>query len=475
MIQVIADNITSLDNQRTALIAEMEAIPERALTAGRTITDNEQRTFDNLTDEVKAIDAQRADATARIEELRTLKARQEQSTRRAPIPASFGARTSEVRARAYDMLARTNVNLPTSWRDAAVDAIANDPTDNIARTAAVTADPHYLRAFFKLAGDPVRGHMDFSPAEHEAFTAVREYQRALKAQEARAMSVAGTGSVMVPFILDPALIITGAGSINPMRSVATVRQVAANNWHGVTAGQISASWDAEATAVSDDTPTLAQPTIPVRHGRAFIPVSFEAFDDIANLAQEVAMLFADAKDNLESTGFTTSNGSSNTPIGVSYAVGAVTASRVSPAVGGTLALADVYTLQEALPARHSARASWQGSIKAINKIRQLTMAVNSGNSVWTDMSAGEPAMLLGRSFRENSAMSASLTTGQDILLYGNLAKYLIADHVGGTTVELLPNLFDTTTGRPTSQRGWLMWWRVGADVTDVDALRQMRL
>jgi predicted phage gp36 major capsid-like protein len=72
-------------------------------------------------------------------------------------------------------------------------------------------------------------------------------------------------------------------------------------------------------------------------------------------------------------------------------------------------------------------------------------------------------------------MSSTLTTGQDVLWYGDLSQYVIADHVGASTIEFIPNLLDQATGRPSSQRGFLLWWRTGANMTDVDAARQLRL
>ena len=103
------------------------------------------------------------------------------------------------------------------------------------------------------------------------------------------------------------------------------------------------------------------------------------------------------------------------------------------------------------------------------------MAQNSANSVWTDSAQAEGANFLGRGYEEFSAMSASITTGQDVLLYGNFEKYYITDVVGSPTLEYMPNLFDTATGRPTSQRGFMLWWREGGDVVDSDAFRILRL
>jgi predicted phage gp36 major capsid-like protein len=38
-------------------------------------------------------------------------------------------------------------------------------------------------------------------------------------------------------------------------------------------------------------------------------------------------------------------------------------------------------------------------------------------------------------------------------------------------VEFVPMLFDVTNNRPTGQRGWFAWARVGADVVDPTAFQ----
>jgi HK97 family phage major capsid protein len=268
--------------------------------------------------------------------------------------------TSAVRGQALRNV-ETRSGLPDSWVNAAFEAVEHDETDLIAQRAAVTADPAYLRAFGKWIRSPQDGWMEWTNDERTAWGRVQTFTRAMS------VGTNSAGGYAVPFTLDPSIIITGAGSINPIRNLARVVQTPTDAWHGVTANQVSASWDAEATAVSDDTPTLTQPAIPVYLGRAFIPVSFEAYQDISNLVSKVGKLFADAKDNLEATAFVTGEGSAK-PTGIAYAVGAVTASRVSATTAGTLGLADVYATQNAINPRHSRMAKWIANLTVLNKI-----------------------------------------------------------------------------------------------------------
>ena len=45
----------------------------------------------------------------------------------------------------------------------------------------------------------------------------------------------------------------------------------------------------------------------------------------------------------------------------------------------------------------------------------------------------------------------------------------------GVSLEYVPHVMDTSTGRPTGQRGFQAWWRTGADVANVNAFRVLKL
>ena len=469
-LNAVRDQIASSRIERDALLAGMEEITRQAKHSGRpNLTPAEDADFDKGQKAVTLLDASLVELDAREAMLVDVVERRELA-KGAPIHRPSGARhyTDDDRGIALRHLER-ETRVPDWVRSAAVDVIEGRDAQALAPAAAILADPDYTSAFLKLVRDPVRGHMEFTDRERVAFTKAAELQRA-----GMTSGTSATGGYLVPFVLDPNVILTGTGSINPVRKLATVKRVPAGNWHGATAAQVTAAWTAEGAVSPDNTPTIIQPSIPSWMGRAFIGASFEAFQDIADLANDVVTLFADAKDNLEAIAHMTSAGSAS-PKGVAYAVGAVAGSRVAPAVGGALALADAFTVQNALPPRHSKRASWTSSITPINKLRQLAMAQNSANSIWTDMANGDPPNFLGRGFEEASAMSGSITTGQDVLLYGDFAKYVVTDVIGGTALEFIPNLFDVATGRPTAQRGYHLWWRTGGDVVDADAFRILRL
>lgn len=338
-------------------------------------------------------------------------------------------------------------------RAAATDILEafDDQDSTIARMALATSSPEYLRAWAKMATN--RGHL-VTPVEQGALE--------------RAMSLTDTaGGYLVPFQLDPTVIITANGSLNQIRQAA--RQVVATGdvWNGVSAGSVSWSWDAEAAQVSDDTPTFAQPSVPVYKAAGFVPISIEALADEANVTQEVGKLLAFGRDELEATAFITGSGSGQ-PTGLITAL-AGGSSEVAAAADDTFGAVDVYTLDDSLPARYRSNASWLAHRKVYNAVRKFD--TQGGAQLWERIGAGMPGELLGRRALEAEAMDGvwggSGASESLILVYGDFSNYVIADRIG-MTVEFIPHLFRQTTagsgfGQPTGQRGWYAYYRVGAD------------
>ena len=52
------------------------------------------------------------------------------------------------------------------------------------------------------------------------------------------------------------------------------------------------------------------------------------------------------------------------------------------------------------------------------------------------------------------------TSTQGYAVVGDFSNYLIARR-SGMSVELVPQLFDVTNNRPTGQRGWFAYARIG--------------
>lgn len=322
----------------------------------------------------------------------------------------------------------------------------------LSRQLLASSSPDYLRAFNKLAQG--KGH-SLSPAEQ------------------RAMSLTDTsGGYLVPFQLDPTVIITSDGSFNEVRNISRKVVATGDVWHGVSSGEVSWSFDSEASQVSDDSTTFAQPTINIYTARGFVPISREALMDEQNVAQEVGRLLAMGKDTLEATQFATGSGSA--PQGIVTALVASSPSVVvSATTNNSFVAADVYKLDEELPARYRFRASWLANRAIYNDIRQFD--TSGGGALWERLSADVPPTLLGKRAYEAEAMDGALATGDDYcLIFGDFDNFVIADRIG-TTVDFIPHLFHTDNNRPSGQSGWYAFYRVGSDSVNDGAFRILKV
>lgn len=330
-----------------------------------------------------------------------------------------------------------------------------------ARLAVTTGSDEYREAFL----DYMTGKQSFD---------ARLLERANTEYRAFTAGTGATGGYMVPLYMDPSFGITGAGAWNPIRDVANVKQISTLTYNGSNVAQGVAELLGENAAFADKAPAVAQIQIPTYKIGAYIPASFEAFEDIDRLGQDMGEWFADAKNNYEAVQFATGSGSA--PHGVVTDVTAITASRVTPTTGGTFVVADLYKLHAALPARYRHgvdSTAWMMSVNIIDTVRQFATS-NNYHAFLTDLTNGQPPRLLGDQLIESSTMSTSVTTGQNIALYGDFRQFLIIDRVG-MSVEFIANVFDQASGRPSGTRAWLMHWRVGSGVADANAFRVLLL
>lgn len=350
-------------------------------------------------------------------------------------------------------------------------ALIEDDTDDssdIARWAAATANPAYMRAWRSLFVDAERGHLAWSPQERQAFNEVQSLSRSMN------IGTPASGGYMVPFALDPAIILTNDGTLSPLRDISSHATIASDKWHGITSAGVTTEWKAEAAEVADATPTdLAQPTIPVHMADAYVKYTFEAEQDINSLVDQLRTVMLDAKANAEGAAFTTGSGTGR-PKGVITAVAADSGSIVAPTTAEAFAAADLYKVAAALAPRHQGNASWLTNYVLEYTIRQFATGDGANHAFWADLGDGTPARLLGKPYRGCSDMdgvySAAATAAHNYLvLFGDFRKYMIVDRIG-TTMETVPHVLGDN-GRPTGERGLLMYWRVGADCLDTNAFR----
>lgn len=273
------------------------------------------------------------------------------------------------------------------------------------------------------------------------------------------------GGYLLPYVLDPTIILTNTGSANPWRRISRVVTTTSNAWQGVNSAGVNAGWLAEGTAVTDGSPTVGQIQIKPSKAAAWVYGSFEVLAD-TDFGQQLPGLLADAKDRLEEAAFATGTGT-NQPSGViNGATNVITA-----ATTGAYVLADVYSTHGTLTPRFRTpnTAAWVMNVSIINKTRQFDTA--GGSSFWTNLGLGQPEQLLGKRVEESTTMASAITTGNKIVVFGDFNQFIIVDRVG---VSLLyePLVKSTATASPnfpTGQAGWFMFWRVSSAVATANA------
>jgi HK97 family phage major capsid protein/HK97 family phage prohead protease len=325
----------------------------------------------------------------------------------------------------------------------------DDKNGTLARRILVSGSPVYERAFGKAV---LAGNTNGLTTEERT---------------ALALGTDTNGGYAVPFMLDPSVILTSDGSINPLRRIARVVQIVGKEWQGLTSSGITVSRDSEAAEVSDDGPTFAQPTVRTVKVQGFIPFSIEIEQDWATMRSEMTTMLADAKETEEATSFVTGDGTGNNPGGVP---GSLDYATCQVDGGGSFTSAELYKVEEDLAPRWRARASWMANRSIYNRIRQLGSA-SDGGDLWVRLGQGLPPELIGYPAYEASTMTTTTAgTNDRLLVFGDFSQFLIVDRVG-MSVELVPHLFGTGANRPNGQRGLYAFWRNNATVLVDNAFR----
>lgn len=331
---------------------------------------------------------------------------------------------------------------------------------NIARHLLLTGSEEYIEAFRRYLEDPTG-----------------EVARA-------ALSLTqANGGYLLPYILDPTIVLTNDSSANPFRRISNVKNTTSNAWQGVSSAGVNAAWLGEATTAADASPTVGQIQVYPKKAAAWVFGSFEVLED-TNFGDQLPGLLSDAKDRLEEAAFAVGTGgaaNAGTPKGVLVAMttGArVAANSATGAFYGTGGNVDVYNLQAGLAPRWRASRScaWVATLPNINKIRSLDQY--GGSSFWANFGSDTPEQLLGKPIYEStSIMSATGTgtgTGSASLVFGDWSQFYIVDRIGTSMLyDPLVKGTGAASNTPSGQSGWFYFWRVGSDVSTTAAFKYL--
>lgn len=316
--------------------------------------------------------------------------------------------------------------------------------------------------------------MASSKAYHDEFREYVQSQGQTPGELMRtAMSLTGAnGGYLVPVTLDPTVVLTNSGAVNPLRDISTVKTIVGSNiYNGVTSAGVNAEWLTENSQAADASPTFGQISITAHKAAAYLFGSWEMLSD-SGFSSELAGLFADAKNRLEAAAMATANTGADRPRGIVAGVLAVTASIVTAATTGAFVAGDVFNTYDAQRPRSITKGGWLANQKIYSKIRQMSVT-GQGSQFWATIGGGQPSELLGVPTYTASAMTGTVGNGTNVLLVGDFSYYYIVDRVG-FSVQYLPVVLGANQ-RPSGQAGWIGYWRVGAEVADPDGFRLLQL
>ncbi|MFE7797064.1 phage major capsid protein [Nocardia sp. NPDC057440] len=318
-------------------------------------------------------------------------------------------------------------------KDHAIHLLDQDHTGDLAARFISMGSDTYERAWSKYAAGHTIGGLSF------------EEQRALQ------LGSDADGGFAVPVQLDPTVIHTSAGVVNPVRQLATTKTITGKEYQGVTSAGTTVSRSLEGAEFAENSWTLAQPTIRTERVTGYTTFTFEA-EAWNAIREEIVFALRDAKDREEAESFTNGNGTSPNASGI---VSTHIAPNLVTATGtAAFAAGDLYKLKEALDPRYRANAVWMLDEAILHLIRQW--ATNDGPNLIQHIDGPNPDRLLGFPIHENFNMTGVLTTGSKIVQFGDLSNYYIVDRVG-MSIEVNSMVLGSNR-RPTGQRGIAAYW-----------------
>ena len=466
-LALVRAKIAELIEQRNAAIDAMEAPATAAVAEERSLTPEDSGVIEARQAEVAGIDA----------ELVTLEAREAEL-------AAIEARSAEIAKRpALTVISKPEPTDVLSDRSASSQQLADAVTRSLeGKVDSPENMDHVRKLVLRHRGDRdwARGILARSTDVYESAWAkvFTGREMALTQEERTALSTitAANGDYLVPTHLDPTIIITNSGSSNNIRGmsrVVTLTRPGDTSWQGITSAGVTASFDAQLTEVSDDSPTFGSVSIATHKAQALVQASLEAAEDIPGLAGEILAMFADARDRLEGAAHATGTGT-NQPKGIFTALDANTNVEITSATAATIAKADLDGVYRSVPVRFRGNGKWLMNPVWALAIQNLGSAL--GASFSTNIVEGTSLSLYGHAVVESDdAPSATTTTVKDNeIIFGDFSNYVIVDKPGSFAVEYIPHLFNTANNLPDGRRAWYASWRTGADSVNDVAFRLLQ-
>ena len=337
--------------------------------------------------------------------------------------------------------------------------------DYIARRLLLTERPIYRAAFRKyVAGRDALG----MSAEEQA--AISDFQRFEHFEVRRALNENTTtaGGFGIPVLIDPSIIITSGAADVPLLRVCRVENVTNNLWQGVSTPGMTWSYSTEGTEVSDNSPTLAQPTVRVHMPKGFLPYSIEVSQDYPGFATEFGRLIDSGYNDLLATKTMTGSGT-NEPFGAFVALSNAT-SVVTPTTDGSFGGVDIFKAWNSLPERYRGNATWVMSVNVQSAIRQFAASQSSTSAFFSiDLTGGnfkinDRPVIITDYAPTGVGGSVPGTTGlQNILAVADWQQTYLWVNRAGMSVEQIPMLWGGSNRFPTGQRGLFAWARNGGN------------
>lgn len=472
-LDILRTKITEKTEERAAQVALMEAVLATATDEARAdLAPEEEASFTEARDAVDKLDAELASMRAREVELVSIEERARnaanvpQITPPAPDAGQLDARSvsalrgTEVRDRAMRIIESSGdvVSLRSDQKDKLDKLLRTRRADTdgrqIAERMVLTENANYRNAFAKAA----LGNGNLLTAEESRGLA--EFAE----WESRAMSSTNTaGGYGVPVLIDPTITLTSQGHVPVILQICRIETITTDTWRGVSSQGISWSYDEEAAEVSDDAPTLAQPTVSVWEQRVNVPYSNRIGMDYPGFVDEISELMMASY--LDSAAYYTAVGSGSTqPYGIITALDANTNVEVVVTTDGGIYAQDISKVWTALGERYRDSSTWVMSadfaeeVAAFGTTDQFAFQTSRLGDAVTQTLRGRPVK-----YTDYFPSYASSTGAANWIVVGDFRNYLWVQRAG-MSVEYVPHLFGTSNpGRWTGQRGLVAWARNGGD------------